>query len=141
MGKRFDRNLPYVGMSEESRLLLDRLVREDERELRELLRGAVAMIECAPCDAFQPEELDRMARQGQGRAGDTMIAWLRDMWRCHFSADVPAHQAACESCDWQTAILCTDEQAATCKARVDEARAIGPGGGLRVKSGKLRVKP
>jgi hypothetical protein len=97
MGKRFDRNLPYVGMSEESRLLLDRLVREDDRELREMLRGAVAMIECAPCDAFKAEELTE---------------WLAKA------------TLACASCDWQTAILCNDAKASTCKARVDEARAI-----------------
>ena len=55
-----------------------------------------------------------------------LIAWLLNLWRRHVSRDVPATQSACEACDWQTAILCTDEQAATCKARVDEARDRRP---------------
>jgi hypothetical protein len=61
-----------------------------------------------------------------------MIAWLLNLWRRHVSRDVPAANSACASCDWQTAILCNDAKASTCKARVDEARAIGTGGGLRV---------
>jgi hypothetical protein len=48
-----------------------------------------------------------------------LAAWLRSLWAGIIRDATPA-ESACESCDWQMAIHCNDEQAATCKLRLAE---------------------
>jgi len=67
---------------------------------------------------------------------------IRALWQRiagWFVRDVPPEHSACLGCDWKRADACTEENWDTCEARLKEASAVGPGG-LRVKSGKLKVR-
>jgi hypothetical protein len=64
-----------------------------------------------------------------------LFAWFRR----NVIADVPATQAACLSCEWNKATRC--DYWDTCEARLKEASAIGAVGGIKVRSGKLKVRP